>query len=106
MRAGTLRHRVEIQSPTNTTEADGTFSSSWTTETTRWASVDPVSGDELSRSNQKVGELTHQVTMRHVDTLPSSYRLLWGSRVFNIVTSRNLNERDRTTLLLCREVTT
>ena len=44
--AGNLRHRVAVQTATETKDAEGGVVFSWATDNTRWASIEWESGEE------------------------------------------------------------
>jgi SPP1 family predicted phage head-tail adaptor len=107
MQAGRLRHRVQIQSkPANQQDRDpaGGVAEVWTTEATRWAAVEPLRGKELLEAHMVDGRLTHKVTMRHYEGLTAAHRLLFGTRVLNVLMPpMNPEERGIETTTLCME---
>jgi SPP1 family predicted phage head-tail adaptor len=107
MKAGELRHRVALQSPTYTRDEGGqTTLTGWTTEATLWAKVETFSGREYQDDAQVVGENQLRVTLRWPlgETLGSDWRLLFGSRALQIDSVTNIDERNRTAVLACREI--
>lgn len=107
MKSGELRHRVALQSPTyERDDAGQTLLSSWTTEVTLWARLEPFSGREYEDDRAVTGETQHRVTIRWPlgQTLGSDWRLLFGSRIFHIDSVTNMDERNRTAVLVCREI--
>jgi len=106
MRAGKLRHRVEIQELGETRRPDGGVVEGWTTVATRWASVSPLSGRELFQAQVVDSDITHRVRMRHYTGLTTDHRLLHNStRVLNIGQILNLDERGIEDELMCKEPT-
>lgn len=83
--AGKLRHRVAIQSLADVVTASGAFSETWTTVAPVWASVEHVRGRETLRGHVIVGDATHMITMRYRAGVTRKHRILFGSRVFDIV---------------------
>jgi SPP1 family predicted phage head-tail adaptor len=105
MRAGKLRHQVSVQSATDTTDGRGSTTQSWSTVTTVWASVEPISGRELLRGDQVAADVTHRVRLRAPGlTLTPRHRLLFGSRHLAIDRVINVEERGEEYELLCHEV--
>ena len=100
---GMLRHQVALQKPTNTTDAGGGATKSYTTLATLWASIKPVSGSEKYRQGQVQETATHQITVRFRSDIGTNYRIVYESRNFNIKHIRNIDERDRYLLLICNE---
>lgn len=106
IRAGQLRHRVAIQTLTETVTAGGDITEAWATSATRWAKVEPLDGSEKYEAGAQQQRLTHKVTMRFYDGLSADHRLLYDSRVLNIAEPpTNTEERDRMTVAMCVEDT-
>lgn len=85
MRAGQLRHRVAIQTATESANSHGDTVKSWSTAATRWMRIEPLSGDEATIGERTDGRHRYKFTMRrYTGTLTRSDRLLWSSRAFNI----------------------
>jgi SPP1 family predicted phage head-tail adaptor len=88
MKAGQLRHQVEIQANTPTQGVLGAMVDAWKTRATRWARVEPLSGKRLQYAQQIKAEVTHVVTMRYRDAIADlSHKdrlLLYGERVLTI----------------------
>lgn len=105
MRAGSLRHRVEIQSDGGSQDATGQKVPSWSTTATVWASIEPVSGREYLAAGQFNAEVSHFVVMRYDSTITvtPANRLKFGSRYFAIISVRNVEERGRMLELGCKE---
>ena len=100
---GALRHKVELQSPSHTTDAGGGAAKSWPTLAHLWAKITPVSNNESVRQGKVQETITHNVTVRFRSDIGTNYRLLYDSRAFNIRGIRNIDERDRYMLLICEE---
>ena len=108
MQAGRLRHSVTIQQRTATIDAVGDVSDSWTTLITARAEIRPLSARELFAAQATQSEVTHQVTVRYRSELAApktaaTYRVLFGSRVFNIHGAMNIDERNREVRMMCSE---
>ena len=106
MRAGRLRHRVNIQSRTQARNAHGEMVDAWLTTETRWAGVEPMTSRERFDSQQVQGEISHRIVMRHVPGLDSSQRIEFKGRRFEIVGPPiNKDERNREMELMVKEAT-
>lgn len=105
MRAGKLRHRITIQSESETADGAGGYGLAWTDLATVWASVEPLSGRELRQADQVQDETTHQVTIRYrSDVVPiGKYRISFGTRRFNVTSVINPDERNVSLTLMCEE---
>ena len=93
MRAGPLRHRVQIQSAVRTRTASGGYTESWSTDRTTSASIDPLSGLELFAEQRVQGQVTHKIKMRHSPGLTKRNRIRFRGRVFNLEEVKNSQER-------------
>lgn len=103
MRAGTLRKRVELQTPTERRNEYGEPEFIWNTSATRWVGIESVDGRESFENNKVGGMVTHKITMRYESGVTPKMRFLFGSRVFNIGSVINMNERNKELLCLCKE---
>jgi SPP1 family predicted phage head-tail adaptor len=100
---GSLRHRVQLQSPTNTTDAGGGITQAWTTIANVYCSIEPKTGSESFRQGQVQDRTTHEIAMRYRSNISTKYRILFGSRTLNIRHIKNLYEKDRFLVLECSE---
>lgn len=106
MRAGKLRHRITIQqlvAGSPDTLPTGEPDVSWAEYLTVYASIDPVTGREPFLSQQKIGETSHKVRIRYRSGIVPKMRVLYGSRVFDILAVLNWEEKNAELLLLCSE---
>jgi SPP1 family predicted phage head-tail adaptor len=101
IRAGELRHRVEVQECIEKTDEYGGTTRAWRTIAERWALVEPLSGREQLMAQQLQATVSHRVTMRTLATVRPTMRLLWGEKVLNIESAIAVGLD--TTQLLCRE---
>lgn len=106
MRVGPLRHRVTIQQACEEQAASGAVTIEWKDVVHRWAQVQPVTGREIISGQQVRAEISHRVWMRYQPgiVITPKERLMFGDRVFNILSIINRNEKDRELELLCTEV--
>lgn len=105
MRASELRHRVSIQAQSTSVDSYGEPSDTWTTESTVWAMVAPLSGGESQNAEGSTGIVSHRVLMRYNSDVSPKKRLLFGSRILGIESVINKNEKDVELELLCKEET-
>lgn len=103
MEAGSLRHRVSIQTESETLDSYGEPTSGWSTDSTVWASVVPTSGRETNEGEGLSGVVTFKVTMRYNTAVSPKKRLLFGSRVLGITKVINKEERNEYLELHCEE---
>lgn len=103
---GRLRHRLTIQRVTEDQSDTGQPVQTWTDLATRWAGIQSVLGQskEEFTGEQVTGEITHRITMRYYPGLTSKDRLLFGTRVFNIVAIDNVMELNHVLEIRAKEV--
>lgn len=106
MRAGRLRFRLELQAPEDIRDDIGGVRQDWQTHATVWGDIVPMSGRELWQAQQIESRLSHRLTLRYTPALLPSWRIRLKdtARVFQPVSVRTLEERDRTTEVLAFEV--
>lgn len=81
---GTMRHRLVLQSPTDTVDSFGQPIRSWATYTTVWAQVIAQGGTEVQQAGQLSGLVTYQVVIRTLSTVAMTHRMIWGTKTLNI----------------------
>lgn len=104
MRAGPLRHRVQIQSTVRAITSAGGRSETWSTDRTTWASIDPISGRELFSEGAVQADITHRIRLRYSPGLSVRHRIKFGTRIFNIKQAINFAERGISHEVLATEV--
>ena len=102
--AGRLRHRVLLQSCTGAVDdyGDPLYSDDeqWTTEAAVWAAIDPVSGREFYAAEQAQSSVSH----KYRQGVSAAWRVLYGSRVFRILSVIDWEERHESLLLMAQEI--
>lgn len=83
-RAGRLRHRVSIQSPTEVRDSFGGVTLAWATAATVWGRVENVGGSEQWAGDTVRAGGSGTVTIRYYAGLTVRMRFLFGTRVLNI----------------------
>ncbi len=105
IQAGKLRHIVTVQRPAKQHNSFGEEKEIWISTNTRRCDIVPTSARERLLAEQVNQQLTHRVTMRYTPDIKHDYRLLFGSRVLNIESIINVDERNKELTLMCKEVT-
>lgn len=104
MRAGSLRHRVNLQTRSATADGFGEPAQTWTTTHANLpASVEPLVGREMIAAQAVQAPVTHRVRLRYVAGVEAAQRVLFGSRVLDVHTALNRDERNRELELMCSE---
>lgn len=106
MKPGKLRHRVTLQTATTATDSFGEPDISYSNLVTVWADVRPLGGSENVVALHQQGEIDHLVTIRYssvVAAITGKDRVKFGTRVFDIKSIRNPDERNIMLELTCKE---
>ena len=104
MRAGRLRHRVTLQSQTRVASITGELIPSYQDEVTVSAEVLETRGREYLTSNEAHAEITVKITIRYRTDIGPTWRVIFGSRIFDIKHVVDLMGRHRTLELMCKEL--
>ena len=89
------RHRVIIQTRTDTADDYGGTSVAWSTLSTVWAMIEPASGREILADNQLNSRVTNKITIRYLTALKNTataakYRVSYDGRIFSVKYIKNL----------------
>ncbi|HWB00591.1 MAG TPA: phage head closure protein [Pirellulales bacterium] len=107
---GDMNKRVRIYAPptsadtVNQSDASNPDMTGWTLAATRWAYVAPASGTAFVASEQVRNQTSHKIVMRYYPDLSPQYRLILGSRVFNVLSAIDEEERKIRHTVLAQEV--
>ncbi len=100
---GELRQRVSLQSKT-ISKAEGIPQENWTTVATVWAAIADLSGKEYFQAASVQFEVTTRIRIRFRGGITPAMRILYGTRVFAILSVIDKDERHREMELMCKEV--
>lgn len=108
MRSGRLRHRVTLQTLSESADSFGQKVQTYTAAGTFWANVVPLAGREAEIAHQARAETTHKVTLRYQGStaIPATARFLFKGRFLNITEVTQTDERLREIVCKCTEVLT
>ena len=99
------RHRITIQAKNSTTDGEGGFADSWTDDTTCWAALYPMHAVQQYLYKSVNVDATHLIKIRalSMDVFPEWNRIKFGTRIFEILTVENIQERDFQKMITCKE---
>jgi SPP1 family predicted phage head-tail adaptor len=103
VRIGKLRHLITIEQVAETQDTDGSAIETWSTFAAVQASIEPISGREYFAAQSTQADVTHRISLRYLDGVIPKMRVKYGSRLFDILSAINVNERNRELQLMCRE---
>ena len=110
--SGNLRHSVNIQTRSTSTDTGGGFTSSFSTTRTVFADIVPLRGNQSFSDGTIRHDITHDVYIRYYSNINFSsggakMRLQWSdsgtTRTFSIVSVINMGMKDRFLQLRCKE---
>jgi SPP1 family predicted phage head-tail adaptor len=94
IRAGELRNLVTIQEPSNTA-TDGYESDTYSTLTTLWMRIRPLTGREFFEGRAILSEHTFRFKGRYVSGITARHRLVWDGDTYKIVSPVNPEKRNK-----------
>lgn len=82
--SGNLRHRVEVQAKTTVQDpVSGALVPTWTTISTPWADIAPLSGREFIAASAEQSEVRAKIVMRYRE-VNASMRIVHRGMYYNI----------------------
>lgn len=108
MRAGSLRRKVTIETPTEAQNALGEPIKSWATFAANVpADIAPYNGSERLIAQQVNSQLNTRMTIRYLAGVTTRMRVIYasatGTRTFQIENIENIDERNKQMTLECVE---
>ncbi|MCP4704012.1 MAG: phage head closure protein [candidate division Zixibacteria bacterium] len=97
MRAGQLRHTISIQEQTDVADGMGGFTTSWADISGMDAipaAIWPLSAKESIEAMKLELVVSHKIRIRYRSGITAKNRILFGSRVFDVVSLINNDERN------------
>lgn len=106
MSVGQMRTPLRIEESVETRTSDGGITQSWSVLQTVWARLQGLRGRELFSAKQINPQTSHKVTIRYCKGLTSNARLVdvGSSRIFNIESVVDIEDRHQWMELMCTEV--
>ena len=95
MRAGELRHWVELWKPTKTTADSGDVIETYAQVATVPANVKPLTGAELMQARQMSAEVSHAISLRYYAGLGPGWKIVLGDRTLFATSVVNVDEGNR-----------
>lgn len=104
MKAGKLRHLLQIQERTELKNSYGEPVETWRPTSSTWGEIKPLSGDELFNANQIKPNVSHEIRIRYGSAVTPGDKMKFGARTFHIESVMNQDERNRELRILAREL--
>ena len=103
--AGKYRHPIIIQELVENQNEFGEMTSDWQDFKKVKAGIFPFTAKELMTSESIVNEASHKVHIRYIDGVTAEQRIMFGNRIFQIVSSPiDFQFMHKELQLLCKEV--
>ena len=94
LRAGELRHLITLQNTIATVNDYGERTLTYSDYATVFASIEPLTGREFDLAQQTNSLVTHKIRMRYLAGVTTTDRIVFGTRIFNLIEVRNIEECD------------
>jgi SPP1 family predicted phage head-tail adaptor len=101
--ASQAQHYIYIQTLVSTTDEEGGFSEQWTSGSAIPAAIIPLQARQVMQYKSINVDATHLIKVRGRTTIAEESRILFGSRVFEILTVENIQERNFIKVITCKE---
>lgn len=101
-----MRHRVTLRKKEIAEDALKQQSEAWTDIATVWAAIEPLSGREYFAASQENTEVTTRITIRYLPGITTDLRVVFGGRVFEVLSAIDPGERNISLILMCKEALT
>lgn len=102
--AGVLRDRIIIQRLGNpVSDGEGGFTETWSTVATVWAGIRPMRASQIVEYKSLNVHATHLVEVRGEVDIQETDQMLFGSRVFEVLTVENEREEGVRKWVTCKE---
>lgn len=92
---GELRHRLELQAPSETPDGAGGVMRGWESLGHVWAAIEPVSANDAVVADRRLGRITHRIVIRRRSEITTTHRFVLGQRNFPLLAVRDADERGR-----------
>ena len=90
-----MRHRITIQSATDTPDGQGGFVETWADSDTVWGYITTLKAYQRFQAMQLETPATHKIILRYNDNVTAGTRLRFGTRVFWVQEIINIEQRNR-----------
>ena len=98
-----LRHSIVIQSVARVSDGAGGQTETWSTQTTAYASIQPIKGYQKFQAMQTETPITHKIKMRYQAGISTQNRIVFDGRTFDVVEVLNIDERNIVLHILAME---
>jgi SPP1 family predicted phage head-tail adaptor len=108
MNPGQFRRRIEIQQLVDGANENGFSNENWQTVRTAWTSIktmdDRINAFDFYSGAREQGKNTIAFTIRYIPGITSRMRVIFNSRIFEILSVVNDGELNKTLTIAGREI--
>ena len=97
------RHRVTIQQKTLAGTGAAGFVETWADSTDVWAGISPIQAWQKAQYASIGVDTTHLIRISGLVEIAEHDRIAWGSRVFEVLTVEDIQERGIVKVVTCKE---
>ena len=102
-RTGELLEQITIQRGTESKSGAGGVIVTWTTQWEPWAKIEPIRGREQLDVGIAAAEVDYRIWIRYRADVRPSDRILWGTRILDIVSATNFRNENEWTEIMAKE---
>jgi len=106
MRAGSLKHQIKIQEPTKTVDSMGSHTTNWSTYISTRAQILPVKGMEAIEHRKLEHHNVNKFWLRYYPNITADMRIKFNKRTYEILSVRNVEEKNRLVEITADELVT
>ena len=108
LRGGTLTRGISVQARTTQRDSFGQQVLGWVEIKQVYALIEALTGSERDAAMSISTDISHRITVRYDDIWAdpktvATYRIVYGTRLFNVNAAMNIDEANRVVELLCTE---
>lgn len=103
MKAGERRHYIIIEQVSESADARNEMTQTWSEYANAWAEIKPVRGREYFQAHAENVAADTRIILPYIAGITSKMRVRFGSRIYDIETVINIDERNRELNLMCVE---
>lgn len=101
---GEMNRRITLRTVTLTPDGGGGYSETPVDSAPTWAKIEPLQGDEQLQAMQTGMVRPHRFTIAYRTGMTGATRIVYGSRVFDVKSVVDTDERHEELVILADEV--
>ena len=101
--ASEMKHWISIQAKTSVPDGEGGHTDTWATSASCWAAVSPIQARQQFEYKSVNVDASHLIKVRGNVTIAEANQILFGSRIFEVLTVEDIQERGIVKVVTCKE---